>query len=107
MLPLSHTPNKVAIRQNWDKSIISDFSTNIGKKLSYFGLPGSDIADLIDWKDYLDWRTGVEFVSPNGQATEEQRRKINELQTNIMLKGLSSNWELRRGSLEDIVINGV
>jgi len=107
MLPLSHTPNKVAIRQNWDKPIISDFSTNLGKKLNYFGLPGSDIADLLDWKDYLDWRTGVEFVSANGNATEEQRRKINELQTKIMLTGLSSNWELRRGSLEDIVINGV
>lgn len=106
MLPLSHTPNKIAIRQNWDKPIISDFSMNIGKKLDYFGLPGSDIADLIDWKDYLHWRTGVEFIPANGNTTEEQRRRISQLQTNIMLNRLSSNWELRRGCLEDIVITG-
>jgi hypothetical protein len=106
MLPLSHTPNKVAIRNSWDKPIISAFSHCLGRKLAYFGLPGSDIADLLDWREYLGWRTGIEYISSTGNATDDQRRKINELQTNIMLKGLSSNWELRRGGLEDIVIEG-
>jgi hypothetical protein len=106
MLPLASTLNKTAIRQRWDKPIIVNFAQETGKRLAYFGLPGPDLKDILDWRDFLGWKTGIEYVPQNGSATIEQRQKINQLQTNIMLNRLNQEWELRRGSLEDIILNG-
>jgi hypothetical protein len=104
MLGLATTDNKVAIRRTWDKPIINGFYQQIGRKLSYFGLPGPDIRDFIDWGEFLGWKIGVEFISARSQDQNEQKKKINKLQTNIMLQGFNNEWELRRGSLEDIVM---
>jgi len=104
MLELATTDNKIAIRTNWDKPIISDFYQLIGRKLSYFGLPGPDIRDFVDWREYLGWKTGVELISARSQNQNKQKMKINRLQTNIMLQGFNNEWELRRGALEDIVL---
>jgi hypothetical protein len=106
MLQLSHTNNKVSIRREWDKPIIANFSSKLGRKLSYFGLPGPDIEDLNDWGAYLGWKTGIEFYSNSSNGNEDQRRKINQLQTNVMLGGFNNEWELRKGSIEDIILNG-
>lgn len=106
MLPLSNTQNKVSLRKEWDRPIIAEFSKKLGRQLAYFGLPGPDIEDFKDWGPFLGWKTGIEFVTNSGAAKEEQRRKINKLQTNVMLNGYSDNWELRKGSLEDIILNG-
>lgn len=107
MLPLSITENKQAIRQNWDKLIIEKFCRAVKMpRLNYFGLPGPDIRDFHDWSQHLNWKTGVEFLS-SGKGREEQLRNINRLQTNVMLGGYSDNWDLRRGSLEDIILDGV
>jgi len=106
MLPLSHTQNKVSLRREWDKPIIAKFSKNLGRKLAYFGLPGPDIEDFKDWGQYLGWKTGIEFISNSGKEREDQRRKINQLQTNVMINGFSDDWELRKGSLEDIILKG-
>jgi len=108
MLPLSSTDNKKAIRCLWDQPIIADFSNRIKKPLNYFGLPGPDIADFHDWKEYLGWKTGVELVSKKGpkELRDAQQARVNELQTNVMLNGLGGEWELRRGKIEDIILNG-
>lgn len=106
VLPLSSTPNKEAIRRLWDKPIIADFAKRIKKPLSYFGLPGPDIRDFHDWGSYLGWKTCVENLSKSGHERLEQLRKINQLQTNIMLSDFNDQWELRRGQIEDIILDG-
>ncbi len=63
MLRLATTDNKIAIRRNWDKPIINSFYQQIGRRLSYFGLPGPDIKDFLDWGEFLGWKTGIEFIS--------------------------------------------
>lgn len=109
MLALSFTKNKIAIRQKWDKTIIAQFSDKIGKPLCYFGLPGTSIADLLDWREHLDWITGVEHYSRHADAKEQQKQlgAINTLQSMVMKHGLNQKWDLRRGELEDIILDGV
>lgn len=107
MLPLSHTVNKRAIRQRWDKVLIAEFSESIGSRLAYFGLPGRDIADLLDWKEHIDWITGVELLTNvKGDVSQQQRETINALQSKVMLHGLNERWELRPGKLENIILTG-
>lgn len=109
MLPLSSTPNKQVIRRCWDRPIIEDFSKRIGKKLDYFGLPGPDICDYLDWNESLGWKTGIEYASNRGSSEQrqEQSRRLNELQTQVMLNNLGGTSEIRRGVLEDIILSGV
>ena len=105
MLDLAYTENKRAIRGQWDKAIIAKFYHELGHHLSYFGLPGPDIRDFIDWREYLGWKTAVELIT-NGPNRTEQLRRANKLKTNMNLQRLAGTWELRKGSLEDIVVNG-
>ncbi len=107
MLPLASTQNKEAIRRRWDKPIIAKFSRSIKKPLDYFGLPGPDIRDFHDWGKYLGFKTGIEVVTKRGKVVEEQLRKVNALETNVILDGFSENWQLRRGFLENIILDGV
>lgn len=109
MLPLSSTPNKQVIRRRWDRPIIEDFSKRIGKKLDYFGLPGPDIWDYLDWKETLGWKTGIEYASKraSNEQRQEQSKRLNELQTQVMLNDLGGTSEVRRGTLEDIILSGV
>lgn len=107
MLELAYTKNKAAIRQLWDATIIGNFAKDRQKRLDYFGLPGPDIQDLIDWKEYIGFITGVEYSDRgNGQDKDAQFKKISKLMQNLMLLDLGGNWEVRRGRLEDIILNG-
>jgi hypothetical protein len=107
MLELAYTQNKAAIRQLWDAAIIKEFAINRQKKLDYFGLPGPDIRDLVDWKDHIGFITGVEYSDlKNGRDKDVQIAKISKLMQNLMLLDHSENWEVRKGRLEDIILNG-
>jgi hypothetical protein len=100
------TPNKATVRQKWNLPILALYVGELNRKLTYFGLPGIQIKDLIDWKDVLSYRTGVELLSKSSRKRDEQLRAINQIQLNVMLNGLDSNWQLLRGNVEDIILNG-
>ena len=110
MLPLAFTENKKAIRCLWDKSIIAAFSENWQRQLDYFGLPGPDVQDFVSWHDHLGWKTAIEYVPPansrNSRARDDSLRNVQRLQRNMMLRGYLSEWELRKGRLEDIILDG-
>ncbi len=108
MRSLAYTENKIAIRQEWDKRIIARFSQDVGRKLDYFGLPGSEVQDFVDWEQYLAWKTAVEVVDKTGPTSKrsEQLRNVQKLQRNVMLRGFNENWELRKGQLERIILDG-
>lgn len=100
------TPNKSLIRNSWDLPILSSYSNSIGRRLAYLGLPGVKIHDLLDWKDVLGYRTAVEFLQKSGEQRETQLRNINRLQMNVMLHDLDSNWQILRGNIEDVILDG-
>jgi hypothetical protein len=100
------TDNKAAVRQKWNLPILSSYANELGRKLAYFGLPGAEIRDLIDWKDVLDYRTGVELLSKAGKGRSQELRTIDQIQLNVMMNGLGSDWQLLRGYVEDIILEG-
>lgn len=100
------TPNKEAVRRQWDLPILTSYAEELGHSLAYFGLPGERIRDLVDWKDVLGYRTGVELLHRSGKKRLEQLRLINRMQSNIMLQGLGSQWQLLRGTIEDVILDG-
>lgn len=100
------TSNKATVRQKWDLPILTEFSKQLGHELTYFGLPGEWLGDLIDWRDVLGYRTGVERLHKSGKRRAEELRLIHRLQTNVMINGLGSNWQLLRGDVEDIILEG-
>lgn len=108
MLPLAITENKKALRRMWDKPILKMFSSHIGRNLNYIGLPGPDIYDFKDWGDLLAWKTGVErYPRKNTRDLDECRAKVRTMQKNIMLSGWGGQWELRKGEIENIILEGV
>lgn len=107
MCAYANTANKAKIRQCWNKPILERWHTRIDRPLSYFGLPGPDIHDLLDWQQLLGKRTAIESPGHTKKEREEADEKIGRLNANIMLNGLSSGFQLLRADVEDVIINSV
>src|SRR5690349_12503373 len=95
------TSNKAAIRQLWDLAIIqqrareteTDQQTNTQLGLSYFGLTGPSIEDLIDWADYLGLRTAVERLRKTPpEDLLADLRVHSKILSNVCAKGLSERF---------------
>ena len=57
--------NKRIVREGWDLPMLRRWSERTQRKLTYFGLPGPRILDLIAWREVLDTRrTAVEERPP-------------------------------------------
>jgi hypothetical protein len=102
-----NTPNKAVIRRCWDLPILERWYTKNGKLLSYFGLPGPEIHDLLDWQHLLGVRTGIESLGHTKKEREQASETIGRLNANIMLNGLSSGFQLLRADVEDVILNSV
>ncbi len=77
-MPFTDTENKAAIRRVWDRALLQRWIQKQNcSYLTYFGLPGPEIHDLIDWKDLLDRRrSGAESI---GRTKQEQMKARNEM----------------------------
>lgn len=101
------TPNKAKIRRDWDYYILANWFQKQGS-LTYFGLTGPEIRDLIDWQDVLDKRrTGIESPGLTREDKEETSRKIARINMNLMLNGMLSGYQQLIGDVEDVIINAV
>src|SRR5688500_16620353 len=100
------TPNKSAVRRLFDRPILDRWHGETARPLTYFGLPGPEIHDFLDWGDVLDiWRTAVES---SGSAKE--RREFDtagRLLDNVAAHDLLSGFQLLLGDVEDVILNGV
>jgi len=105
-MPFQDTPNKLTLRQSWDLPILNRWHAGLSRPLSYFGLPGPEIKDLIDWQHLLGSRTGVEVSGRTKKQRLEADETSGRLNFNIMAYGLGSGFELLRGDIEDVIING-
>jgi hypothetical protein len=59
------TANKQAIRRRWDLPILRAAMSRLASPLSYFGMPGAEIVDLLDWAEVLQEKTCVQIVRPS------------------------------------------
>lgn len=96
MCAYANTPNKALIRRCWDLPILEDWHSKVGRPLTYFGLPGPEIHDLLDWRHVLGIRTGVESPGHNKKERGIADEAIGRMNTNIMFNGLSSGFQLLR-----------
>jgi len=97
--------NKVAVRREWDLPILTRRVGMLGHPLDYLGLPGAQIEDLRDWQDLLRFRTGIERLRP-GRLEREDLEVHRQLLANAAKYKLSGRFELLRGLVEDIILNG-
>jgi hypothetical protein len=96
---------KDCIRQLWDRPILQARVLQTGGPLTYFGLPGPAVHDLLDWRDLLGKRTGVERLR-KGKAQIEDRERHRRLLRNVLANGLSEGFQLLRGEIEDVILDG-
>jgi hypothetical protein len=101
------TPNKATIRRLWDMSILESWHIGINRPLAYFGLPGPEIRDLLDWGHLLSTRTAVESSGRTRREMEQADETVGRLLMNVMAHEISSNFELLRGDIEDVILNAL
>ncbi|CAN5863744.1 hypothetical protein BH23GEM7_BH23GEM7_30700 [soil metagenome] len=100
------TPNKATIRTSWDDPLIRRWAARESRPLTYFGLPGPEIRDLIAWRDMLDARrTGVEEVGSGPRGRERADAAASRMVKNAMVQGLGSGLQILRGDIADIILN--
>ena len=98
--------NKAVIRQLWDMPIVQQWSERFGNPLSYFGLPGPSLGDILDWRSYLGYCTGVERLRNDKKQREEDLNVHRLIHKNVLLSDLDE-FQLLLGYIEDIILNGV
>lgn len=102
------TPNKQTIRHVWDRALLKRWSEKAGRRLTYFGLPGPEIHDFVDWVDLLDsQRTAVESPGRTRVERETAAEAMGRMSSNVLVHGISSGFQLLRSDVEDIIIDGV
>ena len=101
--------NKRAIRRVYDFWLLKQWQSKNGNTpLTYFGLPGPDIHDLLDWRELLDKRrTGVESFGRHKQGASEASETIGRLKRNLLVNGpqISSGFELLIADIEDVILD--
>lgn len=100
------SPNKMAVRQVWDLPIIQRWSERVGHPLSYFGLPGPSISDILDWRPYLGYCTGVERFRKEKKQRDEDLEVHRLIHKNVLLSEIDE-FQLLLGDIEDIILEGV
>jgi hypothetical protein len=99
------TAAKALIRQTWDGAILAAAQRKMGHRLSYFGLPGPNIEDLVDWCDLLGTKTGVERLRDGAHHAADLER-IRRLHTNICARDVE-DFQLLQGDVESIILDGL
>ena len=100
----SSSQNKAVVRSKWNVPIINRWSSKLNRNLTYFGLPGPDVEDLIEWKKYLSASTGVERLR-QGRLNKEDLDVHRLLHKNVLLNGIPG-FQLLRGDIETIILEG-
>lgn len=97
--------NKQAIRRRWDLPILRTAVSRLGSRLSYFGMPGAEIVDILDWDEVLQEKTCVQIVRRAARDREEDLEILRKMKSNLMIRNIE-NWQVLRGAIEDIIIRG-
>src|SRR5881396_2295905 len=88
--------NKDLIRRDIDLDLVRQLYESKGQQLTYFGLPGTELLDLSEWRDYLGSFTCVERSEP---------LMIHMLLDNAFNKGLDKDLQLMVGDIDQIMLS--
>ncbi len=108
-MSFADTENKATIRRLWDRVILERWRQKQRRNtLTYFGLPGPDVCDLIDWKDVLDrLRSGVKNLGRTKREQKKAQEDMGRLSTNLFIAGIDSGFQLLRGDIEAVILDGL
>jgi hypothetical protein len=95
-----NSPGKQAVRVLWNTPLLRYLHTTFGVKYLYFGLPGSDMRDVILWRDMIEEVVAFE-IPARGQ---NDRANIELLRRNMARYGISGR--VYYGPFEEIVLLG-
>lgn len=101
------TANKAAIRKNWDLPILQNWQGQLQRPLAYFGLPGPEIRDLLDWRSVLSNYSAVESIGRTKKQKQEADETVGRMNMNAMVSGLSSGLQILRADVEDVLVDGI
>jgi hypothetical protein len=97
--------NKDAVRARWDMAILERWAARRERRLSYFGLPGPAILDVLCWRSLLDGRwTAVEERARSGEKRDLADRAATLLQTNALVNNLSAGLQVLRGDIGEVIL---
>ncbi len=100
--------NKAAIRRLWDREVLVRWQSRFDNLLTYFGLPGAALMDLLDWREVLDpRRTGVQSMGRTKGQRDDAWDIISRMQARAHVFGLASGFQVLRGDIEDVILNAV
>ncbi|MDX0264307.1 hypothetical protein GOL41_26895 [Sinorhizobium medicae] len=106
-MAFADSKNKIAVRLEWDMPLIRAWSGAAKRKLSYFGLPGPRMLDLLAWREFLeDRRTAVEENPKSLQKREAADDAAAELLSNALKVNLADGLQILRGDIGNVVIRG-
>jgi len=96
-LPFVSTPNKDLIRKDFDRYIVEDQYMKKGEPLTYFGLPGPEMLDILEWAKYLRLVIAVER---DPYARHFMRSKA-------FSKGFNpASFQILFGDIDDVILKG-
>lgn len=107
-MAFADSPNKQVVRNGWDLAILQRWSSSLGRGLTYFGLSGPRMLDLLAWKSVLERRRDAVEELPKGKAKRDKADEAAaQLQQNALRHGMADGLEVLRGDIGDIIIDGV
>lgn len=96
-MPFVSTPNKDLIRKEFDKYVIEDQYRKKGERLTYFGLPGPEILDILEWREYLG-----KII-----AVERDLYARHFMRSKAFSKGFDpANFQILFGDIDDVILKG-
>ncbi len=107
-MAFADSANKQAVRNAWDLPLLAAWADVTGRKLTYFGMPGPRMLDLLAWKGVLDSRrTAIEErpKSPAKRALADDAAA--QLMHNSIKAGLSDGLQILRGDVGEIITGGL
>lgn len=96
-MPFVSTSNKDLIRKEFDKYVVEDYYRKKGEPLTYFGLPGLEIFDILEWREYLGKIIAVE--------RDPYIRHF--MRSKAFSEGFNStNYQILFGDVDDVILKG-
>ena len=109
-MPDFNTPHKVCIRECFDKSLIHFLKNKYGCRIIYYGLPSPEAADIMCWKDDIDYVVAFQCRDyPNPSSPDQSTdcidvlyQKLSDLEASTVIDG----FDLYDGYMEEVLFRG-
>jgi len=104
-MAFANSSNKDAVRAQWDLAILTGWSKGVSRPLTYFGLPGPSMLDVLCWRPVLDGRwTAVEERPRSGEKRDLADRAAAQLEANAFDNNLSAGLQVLRGDIGEVIL---